>query len=80
MTRAQPYPEHNNQRVLCNARTGSLLAYRASRARLRESDIGEGDIRETDIGERNIGERDIWEKDIRERAIQDAATTCRFNQ
>jgi len=63
-------PDHNtNARVLYNARTGSLLAYRAIRAHLRERDIGERDIGERDIGERDIGERDIGESDIRERDI-----------
>jgi len=56
-----------------NARTGSLLAYRAIRARRRERvirvrDIGERDIRETDSRERDIHETDIWE----------TVATCRF--
>jgi hypothetical protein len=49
-------------------RTGSLLAYGAIRARLRERDIRE----------RDIGERDIWERDIRERDIGETVGTCRF--
>jgi hypothetical protein len=49
-------------------RTGSLLAYRAIRACLRERDIRE----------RVIGERDIRERDIRERAIGETLATCRF--
>jgi len=53
LTRQEP-DSNPNARLLCNARTGSLLAYRALRACLRERDI-----RERDIGERDIGERDI---------------------
>jgi len=51
-----------------NARTGSLLAYRAIRARLRERDIRE----------RDIGETDIWERDVQETDIGDTVATCRF--
>jgi hypothetical protein len=54
-------------------KTGSLLAYLAFWARLRERDI-----RQRDIGERDIGERDIWEKDIPGRAIVETVATCRF--
>jgi hypothetical protein len=86
---ARQEPDSNsNARLLCNARTGSLLAYRAIRASLRERDIrerdigerdiGERDIGERDIGERDIGERDIQERDIRERAILETVATCRF--
>jgi hypothetical protein len=56
-----------------NARTGSLLAYRAIQARLRERDI-----RERDIGERDIRERDIRERDIQEMDIGETVATCRF--
>jgi hypothetical protein len=48
-------------RLLCNARTGSLITYRAIRARHREREI-----RERGIGGRDIGERDIRERDIRD--------------
>jgi len=67
---ADPNP---NARLHCNARTASLLAYQAIRARLRERDIGE-----RDIGERDIGERDIWERDIQERDLRETVATCRF--
>jgi len=67
-------PDSNpNARLLCNARTGSLLAYQAIRARLRDMDI-----RKRDIGERGIGERDILERDIRERDIGETVAICRF--
>jgi hypothetical protein len=72
LTRQEP-DSNPNARLLCNARTGSLLAYRAIRACLRERDIGE-----RDIGERDIGERDIRERDIRERDIGETVATCRF--
>jgi hypothetical protein len=62
LTRQEPNP-NPNARLLCNARTGSLLANPAILARLRESDIQERDIRE----------RNILEKDIRE-----TIATCRF--
>jgi len=77
-------PDSNpNARLLCNVGTGSLLAYRAIRARFRERDIRERDIRERDIGERDIWERDIreryiQERDTWERAIGETVTTCRF--
>jgi len=71
-TRQQP-DSNPNARLLCNARTGSLLTYRAIRARLRERDIRERDIRERDIKERDIRERDIQERDIGE-----TVATCRF--
>ena len=67
-------PDYNpNARLLCNARTGSLLAYRAIWASLMERAI-----KERDIGERDIWERDIWERDIWERAIRETVATCRF--
>jgi hypothetical protein len=62
LTRQQP-DSNPNARLLCNARTGSLLAYQAIRPYLRARAK-----RERDIGERDIGERDIPERDIRERA------------
>jgi hypothetical protein len=77
LTRQEP-DSNPNARLLCIARTGSLLAYRAIWACLRERDIRERDIRETDIGERDIRERDIREMDIRQRAIGETVTTCRF--
>jgi len=55
LTRQEPDP-NPNARLLYNARTGSLLTYRAIRARLKEMVIGERDIRERDIQERDIGE------------------------
>jgi len=60
----------------CNARTGSLLAYRAIQTRLgegdlREMDIGERDIREKDVRKRYMRDRDMWERDIGE-----TVTTC----
>jgi hypothetical protein len=66
-TRQEP-DSNPNARLLCNARTGLLLVYRAIRACLRERVIRERDIRERDIGER----------DIRERAIGETLATCRF--
>jgi hypothetical protein len=60
-------------RLLCNARTGSLLAYRAIQLRLREKDI-----RETNIGERDIGERDIGKRDIWARAVGETVASSRF--
>jgi hypothetical protein len=82
LTRQEP-DSNPNARHLCNARTGSLLAYRAVRACLRERDIRERDIRERDIGERDMRERDIRERDIRvrdirQRAIGETVATCRF--
>jgi hypothetical protein len=50
-TRSWPLPEHINRRVLCHARTGSLLAYIGSQDSLRERDMGESAVRERDIGE-----------------------------
>jgi hypothetical protein len=65
-------PDTNpNPCLLCNTRTGSLLAYRAIRARLKMRDICQ-----REIGEREIGERDIPERDIRERAIAEIFATC----
>jgi len=72
LTRQEP-DSNPNARLLCNARTDSLLGYRAIRACLRERDIGE-----RDIWERDIRERDIQERDIRERAIGETVATCRF--
>ena len=72
LTRQEPNSSPN-ARLLCNARSGSHLTYRAIRADLRERDI-----RERDIGERDIGERDIRERDIRERDIGETVATCRF--
>ena len=77
LTRQEP-DSNPNARLICNARTGLLLAYRAIRTRLRERDIGERDIGERDIGERDIGERDIRERDIKERDIGETVATCRF--
>jgi hypothetical protein len=84
LTRQKP-DSNPNAGLLCNASTGSLLAYRAIRACLRERDIGERyigerDIRERDIRERDIGERDIGERDIGERAIWETVATCRFSE
>ena len=82
LTRQEP-DSNPNARLFCNARTGSLLAYRAIQARLRERDITERDIGERDIGARDIRERDIRERAIRERdiwerAIRETVATCRF--
>jgi hypothetical protein len=68
LTIQEPDPTLNAS-LLCNARTGSPLAYRALWARLRERDIRERDIRERNIRERDIRERDIRERDNRERHI-----------
>jgi hypothetical protein len=67
LTRQEP-DSNPNTSLICNARTGSILAYRAIRARRRARDIWERDIRE-----RDIRERDIWE-----RAIVETVATCRF--
>jgi hypothetical protein len=64
----QELDSNPNASLICNTRTGSLLAYRAIRARRRERDIWE-----RDIGERDIRERDIWE-----RAIVETVATSRF--
>jgi hypothetical protein len=72
LTRQDP-DTNPNARLLCNTRTGSLLAYPAIRARLKKRDICQGEF-----GERDIGERDIPERDIRERAIGEIFATCRF--
>jgi hypothetical protein len=72
LTRQEPN-SNPNSRLLCNARTGSLLANPAILARLRKSRIGERDIWEGNIRERDIRERNILEKDIRE-----TIATCRF--
>jgi len=72
LTRQAPDP-NPNACLLCNARTGSLLAYRAIWARLTVRDI-----RESDIWERDIGERNIRESDIREMGIVETVATCRF--
>jgi hypothetical protein len=77
LTRQEP-DSNPNARLLCNARTGSLLAYRAIWACLRERDIRERDIGEIDIGEGDIRECDIRERDIRERALGETLATCRF--
>jgi len=77
LTRQEPDPGLNT-RLLCNARTGSLLASRAIRVRLRESDSREWGIGERDMGERDIRKRDIRERDIRERDIPETVATCRF--
>ena len=69
LTRQEP-DSNPNVHLLCNARTGSLLAYQAIRARLRERDIRE----------RDIWERDIGERDIQERAIRETVATCRFTE
>jgi hypothetical protein len=79
----QVHDSNPNPRLLCNARTGSLLAYRhiqgCLRAReFRQRDIEERHIGERHIGERHIGERDIQERDKRERAIAETVATCRF--
>jgi len=84
-TRTRPWPKPNNYRLLCKARTCSLLAYRAIRACIRkrdiwERDIGERDNWERDIEECDIGERDIRERDISEREIRETVDTCWFNQ
>jgi hypothetical protein len=62
LTRHESDPNLNAP-LLCNARTGSLLANRASWVCLRE----------WNFGVRDIGERDFWEKDIAE-----TVATCRF--
>jgi hypothetical protein len=67
LTRQEP-DSNPNARLLYKARTGSLLAYRAIWACLRERDIRQ----------RDIGERDILERDIRERAIGETVATWRF--
>jgi hypothetical protein len=74
LTRQEP-DSNPNARLLCNPRIGSLLAYRAIRARLRERVIRERVIRESDIGK-----RDILERDIRERAIGETVATFRFTE
>jgi hypothetical protein len=87
LTRQEP-DSNPNACLLCNARTDSLLAYRAIQAPLRERDMRERDvrervmgkrvIRERVIGERVIGERVIGERVIWERAIRDTVATCQF--
>jgi hypothetical protein len=72
LTRQEPNT-NPNAHLHFNKRTGSLLAYRVIRARLRERDI-----RQRDIGEWDIGERDIRERDIRERPIRVTIDTCQF--
>jgi len=72
LTRHEP-DSNPNAGLLCNLRTGSLLAYRAIWASLRETAI-----RERDIVERDIGARDIQERDIRERAIRKTIASCQF--
>jgi len=56
-------------------RSGSLLAYSAIQADLRDRDIGE-----REITERHIGERDIQQRDIGARGIGENVATCRFDQ
>ena len=70
LTRQEP-DSNPNARLLCTARTGSLLTYQAIWVCLRERDIRERDIRERDIGERDIRERDIRERDIGEGDIRE---------
>jgi len=70
LTRQEP-DSNPNARLLGNMRTGSLIAYRVIRERLRERDIRGRDIGERDIGERDIQERDIRERDIQERDIRE---------
>jgi hypothetical protein len=77
LTRLQP-DSNPNVRLLCNARPGSLLAYQAIWAHLKERDIRGRDMGERNIGERDIWERDIGQRDIRERAIWVTVATCRF--
>ena len=72
LTRQEP-DSIPNSHLLCNARTGSLLAYRAIRARARE-----WNMRERDIGGKDIGERDFRERDIRQMDIGKTVATCRF--
>jgi hypothetical protein len=74
LTRQERDP-NPNARLICNARTGSLLAYRAIWARLRERDLGDRDIRE-----RDIQKRDIRERDIRERDNGETVATCQFTE
>jgi hypothetical protein len=69
----QEHDSNPNALLLCNTRTGSLLAYRAIGERLREREI-----RESDIMERDIGESDIRERDIPEWAIGETVASCRF--
>jgi hypothetical protein len=80
MNRLQPRklishePDPNpNACLLSNARTGSLPAYGAIRARLRKRVIGERNFGEWDIGKWVIRERDFWEWDIWE-----TVASCRF--
>jgi len=72
LTSQEPDP-NPNPCLLCSVTTGSLRAYRAIRACLREWDIGE-----RDISERDIWERDIWEKDIWEWYIGETVAPCGF--
>jgi hypothetical protein len=51
MEKTRPQLKHNNDRLLCNARTGSLLVYTAIPALLTEWDIGDRDVGEREIGE-----------------------------
>jgi len=73
-TRQEPDSDPNAH-LLCNVRTGSLLAYRAIQVRLRYRDI-----RQRDMGERNMRGRDIRERDIQERDIGETVATCRFTE
>jgi hypothetical protein len=77
LTREEPN-SNPNARLVCNARPGSLLAYRAIWAHLRERDISGRDMGERDMGEREIGERDIGQWDIRQRTIWVTVATSRF--
>src|SRR5258707_830851 len=87
LTRQEPNSNPNTHR-LCNAMSGSLVAYRAIWAHLRESDTRERDIRERDIRERDIRargirdryirERDFGERDIQEMDTRETVVTCLF--
>jgi hypothetical protein len=59
--RNRPYPECNNHRLLCNARSGSLQADRVIRACQRKRDIGERAVGGRNIVEMAVGEMDIGE-------------------
>jgi hypothetical protein len=67
LTREEP-DSNPNACLVCNVRTGSLLAYQAIWACLRVRDITE----------RDIGKWDIGDRDIRERDIRETVATCRF--
>jgi hypothetical protein len=72
-------------RCRSKTRNGSLLAYRAIEACLRERcsgqrDIGEKDTKERDIRESDIGESDNGVRDIGEMDIGETVATYSFHQ